>query len=125
MAAGNLPVSKIGEFSQAKNSVTKFTQSTREFKRMKVFAKFKNENWCTNLAYVDKLAKINNGKEFSPVHQDLIERTVDGKGIKTKDSNETLRKILTMLRIAVQPTNIWAWRGKNFDGEFKRFFAKL
>ena len=38
------------------------------------------------LAYVDKVAKDNNGVKYLLVRQDLFDRTVDAKGMKTKDS---------------------------------------
>ena len=50
-----------------------------------------------NLAYVDKLAKDNNGVKCLLVRQDLFDRTVDAKGMKTKDSKETVRAFLTMI----------------------------
>ena len=43
-----------------------------------------------DLAYVDKLAKDNNGVKYLLVRQDLFDRTVDAKGMKTKDSRETI-----------------------------------
>ena len=58
---------------------------------MKAFARFKNQIWCMYLAYVDKLAKDKNGVDYLLVHQDLFDRTVGAKGIKTKDSKETVR----------------------------------
>ena len=64
---------------------------------MKAFARFKNEIWCMDLAYVDKLAKDNNGVKYLLVRQDLFDRTVDAKGMKTKDSKETVRAFLTMI----------------------------
>ena len=44
-----------------------------------------------DLAYVAKLAIDNNGVKYILVRQDLFDRTVDAKGMKTKDSKETLR----------------------------------
>ena len=44
-----------------------------------------------DLAYVDKLSKDNNGVEYLIVRQDLFDRTVDAKGMKTKDSKETVK----------------------------------
>ena len=64
---------------------TKFTLATGKFKRMKTFARFKNENWCMDLAYNDKLAKDNNGLKCLQVRQELFDRTVDAKGMKTND----------------------------------------
>ena len=55
--ASNLSVSKVRQFLHSKPSYTNFTLATRKFKRMKAFARFKNEIWCMDLAYIDKLAK--------------------------------------------------------------------
>ena len=56
-----LPASKVRQFSHSKASYTKFTLAARKVKRMRAFARFENEIWCMHLAYVDKLAKENNG----------------------------------------------------------------
>ena len=64
---------------------------------MKAFARFKNEIWCMDLAYVAKLAKDNNGVKYLLVRQDLFDRTVDAKGMKIKDSNEIVRAFLSMI----------------------------
>ena len=56
-----LPVSKVKQFLYPKASYTKFTLAARKFKRMRAFARFRNEVWCVDLAYVDKLAKENRG----------------------------------------------------------------
>ena len=95
--ASNLSVSKVRQFLHSKPSYTKFTLATRKLKRMKAFARFKIEFWCMDLAYVDKLAKDNNGVKYLLVRQDLFDRTVDAKGMKTKDSKETVRAFLTMI----------------------------
>ena len=48
-------------------------------------------------AYVDKLAKDNNGVKYLLVRQDLFDRTVDAKGMKTKDSKETVKTFSKMI----------------------------
>ena len=63
---------------------------------MEAFARIKNENWCMNLAYVDKRAKDDNGVKCLLVRQNLFDRTVHAGGKKTKDSKETVRAFLTM-----------------------------
>ena len=63
--ASNLSVSKVRQFLHSKPSYTKFTLATHKFKRLKAFARFKNETWCMDLAYVVKLAKGNNCKVSS------------------------------------------------------------
>ena len=87
--ASRLPVSKVRQFLYSKASYTKFTLETREFKKMRAFARFRNEIWCMDLAYIDKLAKENNCVKFLLVRQDLFDRTVNAKGMETKDSQET------------------------------------
>ena len=64
---------------------------------MKAFSRFKNEGCCKDIAYVDKLAKDENGVNYLLVRQDVFDRTVDAKRRKTKDSKETVRALLTMI----------------------------
>jgi len=78
---------------------------------MKAFARFENEIWCMDLAYVDKLAKDRNGVKYLLVHQDLFNRNVDGKGKKTKDSKETVRAFLSMVTKKSRP---------QFNGEYNK-----
>ena len=59
--AAKLSPSNVREFLHSKTSYTRFTEATRNFKRMRAFARFKGEIWCMDLTYVDKLAKHNNG----------------------------------------------------------------
>ena len=95
--ASRLPVSKVRQFLHSKDSYTKFTLAARKFKRMRAFARFRNEVWCMDLAYVDKLAKENNGVKYLLVRQDLFHRTVNAKGMKRKDSQETVRTFSSMI----------------------------
>ena len=94
--AAKLSPSKVREFLHSKTSYTRFTQATRKFKRLRAFARFKNEIWFMDLAYVDKLSKDNNGVKYLLVRQDLFDRTVDAKRMKTKDSKETVKPISKM-----------------------------
>ena len=50
-----------------------------------------------DLAYVDKLAKDNNGVKYLLVRQDLFDRTVDWKGMKTKDFEESFCAFLATI----------------------------
>ena len=120
MKASNLSASKVRQFLHSKPPYTKFFLATRKFKRMKAFARFKNEIWCMDLAYVDKLAKDNNGVKYLLVRQDLLDRTVDANGMKTKDSKETVRAFLTMITKKNRPKKIWVDKGTEFAGEFKK-----
>ena len=77
--------------------------AARKFKRMRAFARFRNEIWCMDLAYVDKLAKVKNGLKFLLVRQDLFDRTVNDKGKKTKDSQETVKAFSSIIRKRNRP----------------------
>ena len=59
--ASRLPVSKVRQFLHSKDFYTKFTLAARKFKKMRAFGRFRNETWCMDIAYVDKLAKQSNG----------------------------------------------------------------
>ena len=50
-----------------------------------------------DLAYVDKLAKEINGVKSLLVRQDLFDRTVHAKTMKTKDSQETVKAFSSMI----------------------------
>ena len=87
---------------------------------MKAFARFQIEIWCMDSAYVDKLAKDNNGVKYLLVRQDLFDRNVDAKGMKTKDSQETVRAFLTIVTKRYRPKTIWVDKRTVFSGEFKK-----
>ena len=82
--ASNLSVSKVRHFLDSKPSSTKFTLAKRKFKRNEAFARFKNEIWCMDSAYVDRLFRDNNGAKYLLFRQNLFDRIVDAKGMKTK-----------------------------------------
>ena len=119
--ASNLSVTKGRQFLQSKPSYTKFTLATRKFERMKALARFKDGIWCMDLAYVDKLAKNNNGVKYLLVSQDPFDRTVDAKRKKSRDTMETVRAFLSMITKKNRPKEIWFEKATEFAGEFKEF----
>ena len=118
--ASRLPVSKVRQFLHSKAS---YTLTAQKIKRMRAFARFKNEIWCMDLAYVDKLAKENNGVKYSVVRQDLSDRIVNAKGMKTKDSQETVKGFSSMITKKNRPKKLWVDKGTEFPGTFKKFCA--
>ena len=119
--AAKLSPSKFREILPSKTSYTRFTQATRTFKRKRAFARLKNEIWCMDLAYVYKFSEGNNGVKYLLVRQDLFDRTVDAKGMKTKDSKETVNKFSKMITKKNRPNKIWLDQGTEFAGDFKKF----
>ena len=74
-----------------------------------------------DLAYVDKLAKDNNGVKYLLVRQDLFDRTVEAKGMKTKDSRETVKTFPWMITKKDRPKKFWLDKGTEFAGRSKKF----
>ena len=91
---------------------------------MKAFPRFKNEIWCMDSTYVDKLAKDKNGVKYLLVRQDLFDRTVDAKGVKRKDSKETVRAFLSMITKKNIPKKFGLSREQNLRESLKNC-AKL
>ena len=75
-----------------------------------------------DLAHVDKLAKDNNGVKYLLVRQDLFDRTVNTKRMKSKDSQETVKTFASMITNRNRPKKIWVDKGTEFAGAFKKFF---
>ena len=73
-----------------------------------------------DLAYVDKLAKDNNGVKYLLVRQGLFDRTVNAKGMKTKDSKGTVKTFSKMITKKNRPKK-WADQGTEFAAKFKKF----
>ena len=119
--ASKLPVSKVRQFLHSKDSYTKFTLTTSKFRRMRAFARYKNEFWCMDLAYVDKQAKDNRGIKYLLVHQDVFDKTIDVRGMKTKDSKETLRAFAQIITKRKRPQKVWVGKEKKFAGKVKKF----
>ena len=90
---------------------------------MRAFARFKNEIWFIDLAYVDKLAKENTGVKYLLVRQDLFDGIVNDKGMETKYSQETVKAFSTMITKRNRPKKIWVDKGTEFAGAFKKFCA--
>ena len=72
-----------------------------------------------DVAYVDKLAKENNGVKFLLVRQELFDRTLNAEGMKTKDSQETVTAFSSMITKRNRPKKIWVDKGTEFAGAFK------
>ena len=72
------------------------------------------------LACVDKLAKDKNGIKYLLVRQDLYDRTVDAKAMKSEDSKETVRAFLSMITKKNRPEKVWLDDGTELAGEFKK-----
>ena len=74
-----------------------------------------------DLAYVDKLTKENNGVKYLLVRQDLFDRTVNAEGMKTKDSQETVKAFSTMITNKIDQKRFGLTREPNSLERLKSF----
>ena len=74
-----------------------------------------------DLANVDKLSKENNGIKYLIVRQDLFDRTVNAKGMKTKDSQETVKAFSSMITKKIDQQRFGLTRGANLLERSKSF----
>ena len=74
-----------------------------------------------DLAYVEKLVKDNIGVKYPLVRQDLVDRTLDAKGMRTKDFKETTWAFLTMITEKNILKRMWLDKGTKIAGECKKF----
>ena len=97
--------------------------AAQKFKKTRTFARFRNEIWCMDLAYVYKLAKENNGVNYLLVREDLFVRNVNTKGMKTKDSQETVKAFSSMIKKGIDQKKMWVDKGTEFAGAFRKFWC--
>ena len=113
----------VRQFLHSKASYTKITLAARKFKRMRALARFRNEIWCMDLAYVVKLAKEKNGVKYLLLRQDLFDRTVYAKGMQINVSQQTVKAFPSMITKRNRPKKIWVDKSTEFAGAFKKFCA--
>ena len=72
------------------------------------------------LAYVDKVAKDNNIVKSLLVRLYLFHKSVDSKGLKTKDSKETATAFLAMITKKHRFKKFWNNKGTEFARDFRK-----
>ena len=63
------------------------------------------------------------GVKYLLVRHDLFDRTVNAKGMETKDSQETVKAFSSMIKKNNRRKKIWVDKGTEFAGAFKKFCA--
>ena len=117
----NLPVSKVRLFA-FRTFLENFTLATREFKRLKEVARFKNEVLCKELAYVHKIANYNSSVKYPEIVRVCLREPYLQK--RTKDSKEMFRAILTIIKRKKRSKKIGSTRKEILLQRLKNY-AKL
>ena len=74
-----------------------------------------------DLAYVDKLDKENNSVKYPLVRQDLFDRSIDAKGMKTKDPRNLFVHFRLRLQKRIDPKKIGLTREQNLLESLKNY----
>ena len=93
--ASGLPRSNVVQYLQSKAPYTKYKQFRKTFSRLKAVAYRINEIWSVDVAYMDKIAKHNNGVEYLLVAVDVLSRYLivqPMKALYAKDAVEAFKK---------------------------------
>jgi len=112
----------VEKFLASKETFTQFHQAKRKFKRMTATARFINDIWCIDLAYMDKLAAENKGVMYLFVAVDLFSRYVRVQPMKSKTAKEAKKALSNM---KTYPKKIWVDQGTEFAGVFKQYCKAL
>ena len=118
-----MPKAKIDTFLQQKDAHTKYRQIQRKFPRLKVIAYGINEIWSIDVAYVDKLAKYNNGVKYLLVAVDVLSRFLRVVPMRSKSAPDAAKAFEKMIE-KVQPQKVWSDKGTEFKGAFKNLCDK-
>ena len=116
--ASKLSKTKVDSFLQQKDAHTKYHQTQRKFPRLKVIAYNINEIWSIDVAYVDKLARYNNGVKYLLVAVDVLSRYLRVEPMRSKSAPDTAKAFKKMIE-KVQPERVWSDKGTEFKGAFK------
>ena len=103
---------------EPKPSFNKYRSRRLRFPRLKVVVNNINEIWSVDLAYVDKLAKYNNGVRYLLVAVDCLSRYLRVEPLNTKCVTETTQVFKRMIKHK-EPEKVWVDDGTEFLGAFK------
>ena len=121
--ASGLPMNKVRQFLEKTAAHSKYGIYRKKFRRLKVISYDINEIWSIDLAYVDKLAKYNNGVKYLLVAVDVLSRFLRVEPMKSKDAPEAMKAFKRMIKHK-KPKKLWTDKGTEFKGAFKAFCEK-
>ena len=91
-------MNKVRQFLEKTAAHSKYGIYRKKFRRLKVISYDINEIWSIDLAYVDKLAKYNNGVKYLLVAVDVLSRFLRVEPMKSKDAPEAMKAFKRMIK---------------------------
>lgn len=116
-----IPKRKAELFLHSIDAYTKFGKTVRKFPRLPANARYINEIWAMDLAFVDRISHVNNNCKYLLVCIDLFSRYVRVEPMSNKFSTTCREAFLRMItkNKGKTPTKLWVDEGTEFKGEFK------
>ena len=117
-------------YKKLSNSFNRWTRtlnivnSRKVFPRLKVVAYRINEILSMNVAYMDKMAKHNNGFKYLIVAVDVLSRYLRVQLLITMYSKDCVEAFKQMINTK-QPEKVWTDKGTEIKGEFKTFCENI
>lgn len=123
MQSSGLSRRKVKEYLHSSSTYTRYRTAAEKFPRLKTKTLGINHIWSLDIAYMDKLAKQNNGMKYLLIAVDILSRFTRVAPMRGKTAPHTKKAFETMLgeTMAQKPVKCWVDEGGEFEGEFKRF----
>ena len=96
--ASGLPTSKVVQYLQSEAPYTKYKQFRKTFPRLKAVAYRINEIWSVDVAYMDKVAKHNNGVKYLLVANNVLSRYLTVQPMKALNANDAVEVFKKMIK---------------------------
>lgn len=118
-----LPRQKVLAYLETSKTYTKFKPVRRKFDRLPVLSLAINHIWSIDVAYLEKIAKFNDGFKYLLLAVDTLSRKIRVRPMRSKTSVAAKLAFENMLNFDTLefPIKIWVDQGKEFKGEFQKF----
>ena len=121
--ASGLPRKKVLAYLETSKTYTKFKPAQRKFPRLPVISLGINHIWSLDVAYMEKIAKFNDGVKYLLLAVDSLSRKIRVQPLKSKTALAAKLAFERMVNFETSefPIKLWVDEGKEFKGEFKKF----
>ena len=121
--ASGLPRKKVLAYLETSKTYTKFKPAQKKFPRLPVISLDINHIWSLDVAYIEKMAKFNDGVKYLHLAVNSLSRKIRVQPLKSKTA--LAAKLAFERKVNFEtfefPIKLWVNEGKKFKGEFKKF----
>ena len=125
--ASGLPRKKVLAYLETSKTFTKFKPAGRKFSRLPVISLGINHIWSLDVAYIEKIAKFNDGVKYLLLAVDSLSRKIRVQPLKSKTALAAKLAFERLVNFETFefPMKLWADEGKEFKVEFKKSAEKM